>query len=274
MQGILKSAANEHSVKRFVFTSSSTAATDPIPNKEFTIGTDTWNDATIEAAWAPPPYKDDRKSNHSRPEFGEWYGIGSSGILEDVCDQFGFCSQDTQTFKGIYFHHLALFCAQLPPHPLQPGETSDVRGFQDLQSWHSDNCKSYGGWIRRNAEAAMKTRNDSGKYGMWWGASSANDSRGPEQELEPSPLEDATDYRNHGVPRDRTWQDRDQIKVSSQQNVMDLNAEISFLTAQDIGQRDSNDRGRGRTVETQSGGLAVLRALWEIVESRKVREEA
>ena len=61
MQGILKSAANEPSVKRFVFTSSSTAATDPIPNKEFTIGTDTWNNAIIEAAWAPPPYKDDRK---------------------------------------------------------------------------------------------------------------------------------------------------------------------------------------------------------------------
>ena len=26
---------------------------------------------------------------------------------------------------------------------------------------------------------------------------------------------------------------------------------------------DLNDRGRGRTVETQSGGLAVLRAMWE-----------
>ncbi|KAK4697874.1 hypothetical protein P7C71_g271, partial [Lecanoromycetidae sp. Uapishka_2] len=32
---------------------------------------------------------------------------------------------------------------------------------------------------------------------------------------------------------------------------------------------DINDRGRGRTVETQSGGLAVLRALWKLVESRR-----
>ncbi len=27
---------------------------------------------------------------------------------------------------------------------------------------------------------------------------------------------------------------------------------------------DPNNRGRGRTVETQGGGLAVLRALWEV----------
>merc|ERR1711939_658691 len=30
--------------------------------------------------------------------------------------------------------------------------------------------------------------------------------------------------------------------------------------------RDLNDRGRGRTVETQGGGIMVLRALWELVE--------
>lgn len=60
MQGILKSAANEPSVKQFVYTFSSTAATLPIPNKEFTIDTNTWNETSIKAAWAPPPYEDDR----------------------------------------------------------------------------------------------------------------------------------------------------------------------------------------------------------------------
>ncbi|KAI9873243.1 MAG: hypothetical protein M1830_000669, partial [Pleopsidium flavum] len=34
------------------------------------------------------------------------------------------------------------------------------------------------------------------------------------------------------------------------------------------GRRDWNDRGRGRTVETQSGGLAVLRALQELVDRK------
>ena len=28
---------------------------------------------------------------------------------------------------------------------------------------------------------------------------------------------------------------------------------------------DLNDRGRGRTVETQAGGVAVLRAMWEFM---------
>jgi hypothetical protein len=31
--------------------------------------------------------------------------------------------------------------------------------------------------------------------------------------------------------------------------------------------RDLNDRGRGRTVETQSGGVAVVRAMWEFLKN-------
>lgn len=57
----LKSAAKEPSVKRFVYTSSSTAATRVILNKEFAVTANTWNDLDMEDAWAPPPYKDDRK---------------------------------------------------------------------------------------------------------------------------------------------------------------------------------------------------------------------
>ena len=50
------SAAKQTSVKRFVYTSSSTAITAPKPNVEFTISTDDWNDEDVEAAWKPPPY--------------------------------------------------------------------------------------------------------------------------------------------------------------------------------------------------------------------------
>jgi hypothetical protein len=57
----LKSAAKEPSVKRFVYTSSSTAATRVILNKEFAVTANTWNDLDTKDAWAPPPYKDDRK---------------------------------------------------------------------------------------------------------------------------------------------------------------------------------------------------------------------
>ncbi|KAH8746065.1 hypothetical protein F5883DRAFT_721671 [Diaporthe sp. PMI_573] len=57
----LKSAYKEDSVKRFVFTSSSSAAvlSDPaVPGVEVTD--DSWNEAASKAAWAEPPYTEDR----------------------------------------------------------------------------------------------------------------------------------------------------------------------------------------------------------------------
>lgn len=54
------SASKESSIKRFVYTSSSTAITKPYPNREFTISTDNWNNEDIEAAWKPPPYEPQR----------------------------------------------------------------------------------------------------------------------------------------------------------------------------------------------------------------------
>jgi len=58
---ILESAAKQPSVRHFVYTSSSAATTAPKPNVEFKITTETWNQEDIDAAWAPPPYLDDRK---------------------------------------------------------------------------------------------------------------------------------------------------------------------------------------------------------------------
>ncbi|KAB8349565.1 hypothetical protein FH972_023590 [Carpinus fangiana] len=58
---VLDSAAQHSSVKRFVYTSSSTAATLPIHDKVFSIDASTWNEASIKAAWQPPPYEDGRE---------------------------------------------------------------------------------------------------------------------------------------------------------------------------------------------------------------------
>jgi nucleoside-diphosphate-sugar epimerase len=58
--GLLKAAAATPTVQRFVYTSSSTACTLPIPNQVFTIYPDTWNEVSVEAAWKPPPYEPDR----------------------------------------------------------------------------------------------------------------------------------------------------------------------------------------------------------------------
>lgn len=54
------SAAKQTSVKRFVYTSSSTAISAPKPNVEFTISTNNWNNEAVEAAWKPPPYEAER----------------------------------------------------------------------------------------------------------------------------------------------------------------------------------------------------------------------
>ena len=53
----LKAAATEPQIKRVVMTSSSTAATGPKPNVEFSIDEKTWNHEDVEAAWKPPPYE-------------------------------------------------------------------------------------------------------------------------------------------------------------------------------------------------------------------------
>ncbi|KAH6971139.1 hypothetical protein BKA56DRAFT_495583 [Ilyonectria sp. MPI-CAGE-AT-0026] len=58
---VCRSAAREPSVKRFVFTSTFFAAAIPTPDVTETItNLDTWNEAALQAAWAPPPYEADR----------------------------------------------------------------------------------------------------------------------------------------------------------------------------------------------------------------------
>ena len=53
---ILKAAANEPSVKSFVFTSSVVAAAMPVPETPFHVDQTSWNDAAVSMAWAPQPY--------------------------------------------------------------------------------------------------------------------------------------------------------------------------------------------------------------------------
>jgi len=58
--GALHSATKEPSVKRFVLTSSSSAACPLKFNEPYDLTPESWATASIEAAWAPPPYEQDR----------------------------------------------------------------------------------------------------------------------------------------------------------------------------------------------------------------------
>lgn len=168
----------------------------------------------------------------------KWAGLGRGGVLEDTCDSHVSCSQDGQTFKGIFFHHLAEFC-----RPLRLQEERFLAGekrpnadedWGEVYSRHLRRCHAYGPWIEHNARAALMTRDDEGKFGMWWGIP-FHHAHVSEEIVNSSSLPvDAVDNRNDGAD----------VDVSGH--------EVP---------RDFNDRGRGRTVETQSGGVAVLRAL-------------
>jgi hypothetical protein len=54
MKSSLASAAKEPTMKRFVYTSSSTAAWSPKPNLKIELTTESWNDEVVEQAWKEP----------------------------------------------------------------------------------------------------------------------------------------------------------------------------------------------------------------------------
>jgi hypothetical protein len=190
-----------------------------------------------------------------------WQGLGRNGVLEEFCDHSGQCSQDGQTFKGIFFHHLAEFCRPLWSDEEEFMNTRVDGGLdRGAYQYHQLRCAGYGPWIRRNAQAALDTRDEKGRFGMWWGRVY------PDLEshlVRPSELSaQEVDYRNAGVPKHANdiWQ-LDQSKVAGQDRPAMMASPSP--NAGEHERKDVNDRGRGRTVETQSGGLAVLRALWQ-----------
>ncbi|RAL07537.1 putative glycosyl hydrolase [Aspergillus homomorphus CBS 101889] len=184
----------------------------------------------------------------------QWQGLGRGGVLEEACDSSASCSQNSHTFKGIFFHHLADFCRPIRPQELRflasANQTDEEgEGWQYVYEWHQARCRAYRPWIEHNANAALVTRNSDGKFGMWWG----NQSRASGSTImdeSPLPL-GAIDYENYGA--------RDE----GSEALTGLLRSRESRTVADENKHDANDRGRGRTVETQSGGIAVLRALYQ-----------
>ena len=198
-----------------------------------------------------------------RHEKWKWHGLGRAGILEDVCDASGRCNQDGQTFKGIFFHHLTLFCEPLPEIAKAPGKT--FAGDREIRMMHKQSCVEYAPWVVRNAKAALRTRDEKGRFGMWWAAGIGWDEdmshwTGVEGMSERLPKH-AVDLRN-GLEDERTqqWWPAEMDEGRSR-----ANRRYEPIEFDENAYRDPNDRGRGRTVETQGGGVAVLRAMWELV---------
>ena len=205
------------------------------------------------------------------PERWRWAGLGRNGVLEEACDWSGTCSQDGQTFKGIFFHHLSAFCE---PLPLERGDSKRPwLGKGRAHNKHRQHCQDYTGWVDRNAAAALMTKDKRGEYGGWWGRSAKAWSEGEDLgKLQDAPTK-GRDCRNYGVPNDDVW------RLATADNLHEkdmrhgewerIEREASTKSAMEKLDKDINDRGRGRTVETQSGGLAVLRAAWKLTHHAK-----
>ncbi|KAI1774669.1 glycoside hydrolase family 76 protein [Hypoxylon cercidicola] len=211
-----------------------------------------------------------------------WHGLGRAGVMEDPCDASGTCSQDGQTFKGIFFHHLTAFCAPLAAPAPESGTKVDDRAFAAVSASHGKACSSYSGWLRHNVRAALGTRDKHGKFGQWWTAGLLGARwTGPWPTMADDGIPHATngvDYRNYGVPNGAPWRAAPSDKeILLAQYPMQAHAVDGWVRGElksrrqadtdadaDAGARDPNTRGRGRTVETQGGGLGLLRAYWKI----------
>ncbi|KAJ5774309.1 hypothetical protein N7457_009205 [Penicillium paradoxum] len=186
-------------------------------------------------------YKVMRATGWPHTSSRQWRGIGRGGILEEACDSHGACSQDGQTFKGIFFHHLSGFCRPLRPqekHFLVDTARIHSTGDDWVEQYeeHMKRCRAYGPWIEHNAQAALVTRDNEGRFGSWWGRTY--------HQLEAEGIVDSSIIPDGAV--------------DSRNDDYDYKSSTAGFTSNDY-----NDRGRGRTVETQSGGIAVLRALYQ-----------
>jgi hypothetical protein len=182
---------------------------------------------------------------------GNWSGLGSNGILQDVCDVTNSCSQDGQNFKGVFFSHFTAFC-----EPLAVGEQEGIifRGTEAQAEVHQEKCNGYRDWIQHNAQAAYGTRNASGVYGGSWDvpAGDALCSSAPQQPA------GSSDYRNKGIPQNWTLENSPPV---SEVGLVGPGSRCPLNTT------DPNAEGRGRTPETQSGGLAMMMCLVQAEES-------
>jgi hypothetical protein len=187
---------------------------------------------------------------------GKWAGLGVNGILTEICDESGRCNQDGQAFKGIYFHHLTAFCVPLPRQVVK--EEVTYAASEQVAARHRKKCAELTQWVTHNAKAAMRTRDKKGRFGGWWGMSTKGRSTtGSDDSDEYVRLpEGAVDYRNNpGLIAESD------IDKKPAENIQEQRYEEQKTKSDG----DLNDRGRGRTVETQGSGLAVVRAMYEFL---------
>ena len=138
-------------------------------------------------------------------------------------------------------HHLTAFCKPFPP--TMALSVATVRT-------HAAACARYLEFVKRCAASALLTRNGQGVMGSWWGVP-AGLASSPDQhhDTRPPGTRDVANTCVYSV-------DARRCEIAQRR-----------LAGRTAVAGDLNDRGRGRTVESHSGGLAALRAVLELERS-------
>lgn len=204
-------------------------------------------------------------------EASQWAGLGRNGIMEDYCDAPANCSQDAQIFKGIYFHHLSIFCEPLPiTTPLVQGVT--VLADEGFAAAHKGHCDGYTAWVTHNAQAALDSRNQDNVIGGWWGENYNNDNKNDAAQSAtldmaiPLPPGSSDSRNDPEVLKQAPWSCPE---GGCRQNAGSGDTRIRPHT--ELARRDVNAGGRGRTVETQGSGVGVVKAASDFTRKRSVR---
>ncbi|EWC43551.1 hypothetical protein DRE_01438 [Drechslerella stenobrocha 248] len=200
-------------------------------------------------------------------------GLVRGAVLEEHCDSWGWCNQDAQTFKGIFFHHLTAFCS---PHPYTGTWSTSTQGQErkpDLKA-HLERCKAFFPFVAHSAEAAWSTRDAKfSVFGMWWSAPLFEKDPGTTARLQQGAdgIELMRDPRAVDAVNNRRGSGWQKLGATKAELALSKSGKMSWDLEYDRPKAlfhtmkgDLNDRFAGRTVETQTGGVGVMRAAWEL----------
>lgn len=213
--------------------------------------------------------------------------LGQHGNLAERCD-IGMpnpggngCSQDAQTFKGLFFLHLSAFCAPLLNEPLfrEGGHGGGARRLRKDARWHLRQCRKYTSWVMRNADAALASRDKRGVFGGSWLA-------GTESASAPSSATTTASTASEGMRRKPSgddirndpslvdtprWSGRDH----THNELCQIGPDLLVKAHWPMHRRSHNDDGdedgdEEHTLETHGSGLAVVRAAYEFLRLQEV----
>lgn len=114
IRNALKSAMTEPGLHSFVYTSSSKAAYRPVPNKEFRVTSESWNEDDIKEAWGPNPTPwNVYGCSKAQAEQEAWAFVKENTphfAFNTILPNFNFGEVRTAKLHILHFAYLSILC--------------------------------------------------------------------------------------------------------------------------------------------------------------------